>query len=449
MLHRVIRQNIRMPPRYELTDELYGVRALNDPGADPLLDATSKGIPHDAGTLRLSDIGTRGWNVLRGDCPLPLAVLRADVIAGNSAWMMAFARHHGLLLAPHGKTTMASALFQRQLRDGAWAITVATAQQLQVALSAGAMRVILANQPMGRAVDACFHALASHPGLELFVLADSLEGVAMLAARAQQLPAAAAPLWVLVEIGASGARTGCRDIPAAIAVARAVASAPGLQLAGVEGYEGVLPGSESIEELLTRVVDSARAIDSLNLFGAQIVLSAGGSAWFDVVAQRLNSLELSRPILRVLRSGCYLTHDHLKYSHDLERLQRERRVWLPPGGLQPALQLWAYVQSRPDPGKALLTMGKRDVGYDMALPQPIAWYRPGAMREPAPVPEGCSITGLNDQHAHLMLPAAAPIAVGDMIGIGIAHPCTTFERWQLLMLIDEQFNVVGAIRTCF
>jgi D-serine dehydratase len=438
-----------MPAGYELTDELYGVRALNDPGADPLLDATTKGIPHDAGILRLSEIASRGWNVLRGDCPLPLAVLHAEVMAANSAWMMAFARQHGLLLAPHGKTTMAPALFQQQLRDGAWALTVATAQQLQVALAAGAMRVILANQPVGRAVDACFHALASHPGLELFVLADSLEGVAMLATRAGQVPAAAAPLRILVEIGARGARTGCRDIVSATAVAKAVASSPGLQLAGIEAFEGVLPGSEAIEELLARVAASARAIDALNLFGAQVVLSAGGSAWFDLVAQQLGSLELSRPTLRVLRSGCYLTHDHLGYSRDLQRLQRERRVSLPPGGLQPALQLWAYVQSRPDPDKALLTMGKRDVGYDTALPQPIAWYRPGAMREPVPVPEGCIITGLNDQHAHLAMPAAAPIAVGDMIGIGIAHPCTTFERWQVLMLVDAQLNVVGAVRTCF
>ncbi|HEY1588626.1 MAG TPA: hypothetical protein VGG00_02745, partial [Rhodanobacter sp.] len=256
-------------------------------------------------------------------------------------------------------------------------------------------------------------------------------------------------LRILVEIGARGARTGCRDIVSATAVAKAVASSPGLQLAGIEAFEGVLPGSEAIEELLARVAASARAIDALNLFGAQVVLSAGGSAWFDLVAQQLGSLELSRPTLRVLRSGCYLTHDHLGYSRDLQRLQRERRVSLPPGGLQPALQLWAYVQSRPDPDKALLTMGKRDVGYDTALPQPIAWYRPGAMREPVPVPEGCIITGLNDQHAHLAMPAAAPIAVGDMIGIGIAHPCTTFERWQVLMLVDAQLNVVGAVRTCF
>ena len=124
---------------------------LNDPAEEVLVDAATKGIPARSPSLPLSAIGAQGWNVLAGDCPLPLAVIRADILAANSAWMMAFARHHGLLLSPHGKTTMAPALFSRQLADGAWAITVATTQQMQVCLRAGIRRIILANQPIGQA----------------------------------------------------------------------------------------------------------------------------------------------------------------------------------------------------------------------------------------------------------------------------------------------------------
>ena len=157
---------------------------LNNPTADVLIDGSTKGIPAISPPLRVSDVGNQGWNVLAGDCPLPLAVIRTDIVTANSAWMMAFARRHGLLLAPHGKTTMAPALFTAQLADGAWAITVATTQQMQVCLHAGIRRIILANQPIGQAVDACFRALANHADLELYVLADSLAGVALLAARA-------------------------------------------------------------------------------------------------------------------------------------------------------------------------------------------------------------------------------------------------------------------------
>jgi len=418
--------------------------ALNDPTADVFVDATTKGIPFDAPPLRVSDIGRQGWNVVSGSCPLPLAVLRTEALAANSAWMMAFARQHDLLLAPHGKTTMAPALFERQLRDGAWAMTVATAQQLAVCLSLGLHRIILANQPVGQTVDACFAALERIPKLELYVLADSLEGVAVLAARAAQMRAGTPALRVLVEIGVAGARTGCRTLVGAIA------AVPGLMLAGVEAFEGVLPDTTAVASLMSRVIEAAQAIDARGLFAGDIVLSAGGSAFFDLVAADLEPVRLSRPVLRVLRSGCYLTLDHFGYAQEFERVLRERRLAVPPGGLQPALEVWSYVQSRPDPDKVLLTMGKRDVGYDAGLPQPIRWFRPGGgMAAPAAMPEGCFITGLNDQHAHMKIAPEAPFAVGDMIAVGIAHPCTTFERWQLLMLVDERLDVVGAVRTLF
>jgi D-serine dehydratase len=420
---------------------------LNDPTEDVLVDAATKGIPAHSPSLRLSAIGAQGWNVLAGDCPLPLAVIREDILAANSAWMMAFARHHGLLLSPHGKTTMAPALFARQLADGAWAITVATTQQMQVGLRAGIRRIILANQPLGQAVDACFTALKRHPELELYVLADSLEGVGLLAARAAQ--SESQPLRVLVEVGAIGARTGCRDVASAVAVAKAIVAAPGLMLAGVEAFEGVLPDTAAVATFLERVTQTATAIDALGLFSSEIVLTSGGSAFFDLVAAGFQSVTLSRPMLRVLRSGCYLTHDNFGYATELSRMLRERRVWLPEGSLKPALEVWSYVQSRPDPDKVLLTMGKRDVGYDSGWPQPLSWFRPGVMGAPAAIPTGCRIVALNDQHAHMIVPPDAPLAVGDMIAVGIAHPCTTFERWDLLMLVDQHLNIIGAVRTFF
>lgn len=421
---------------------------LNDPAADVLVDAATKGIPALVQPLRLSELGMQGWNVLAGDCPLPLAAIRTDIMASNSAWMMSFARHHGLLLAPHGKTTMAPALFTRQLADGAWAITVATAQQLQVCLGAGIRRIILANQPIGRSIDICFRALSRHPDLELYALADSLEGVALLAAGARRAPDAV-PMRVLVEVGAMGARTGVRDVAGALAVANAVATSSGLILAGVEAFEGVLHDPAAVLAFMTRIVDTTRAMDALGLFTGDIVLSCGGSAFFDLVALGFQSLASSRPVLRVLRSGCYLTHDEWGYAAEFERIQRERRVYLPEGKLRPALEVWSYVQSRPEPGRVLLTMGKRDVGHDTGMPQPTAWFRPGKMRGPAAMPAGCSIAALNDQHAHMLVPDDSPFAVGDMISVGIGHPCTTFERWKILMLVDERLDVVGAIRTFF
>ena len=76
-----------------------------------------------------------------------------------------------------------------------------------------------------------------------------------------------------------------------------------------------------------------------------------------------------------------------------------------------------------------------------------------AAKPPWPVaeamPPGHSITRLNDQHAFLRCPAGSPLAVGDLVGLGISHPCTTFDKWSLISVVNDTYDVVGAIRTFF
>ena len=36
-----------------------------------------------------------------------------------------------------------------------------------------------------------------------------------------------------------------------------------------------------------------------------------------------------------------------------------------------------------------------------------------------------------------------------MVGFGIAHPCLTFDKWQLLPIVDDDYRVIDAIRTFF
>jgi len=421
--------------------------------ADLVLDPCTKGLPFGEAPLRLGDVGRQGWSVLAGDLPLPLAVIRRDVLAANSAWMSAFAAENGLVLAPHGKTTMAPQLFALQAADGAWAITVATVQQLEVCRRFGVRRVLMANQPIGRlAVDTCFQSLRKSAGFELYCLADSLAGAALLAEGAERHPPPSdRPLWVLVEIGFPGGRTGARTQAEALAVARAVAATPGLALAGFECFEGLLPQASAVDAFLDEVVAAAGAAEREGLLpeGAPLVLSAGGSAFFDRVGERFGATVLRRPTLRVLRSGCYLTHDSLAYAAAFRRVVDETTLQLPPGGLEPALEVWAYVQSRPEAGRTILTMGKRDVSYDASLPIPLHWYRPGAMARPEPMPRGHAVLALNDQHCHLGTPGESPLQVGDMVGFGIGHPCTTFDKWSLLMVVDEDYRVVDAVKTFF
>ena len=85
---------------------------------------TEKGWP--AGTAPAAAIAA-GLHV--DDLPLPVLVLHEDALAHNLAAMAAWCERERLLLAPHGKTTMAPRLFRRQLDAGAWGITVATVHQ--------------------------------------------------------------------------------------------------------------------------------------------------------------------------------------------------------------------------------------------------------------------------------------------------------------------------------
>jgi D-serine dehydratase len=420
---------------------------------DPTLDASHKGFPHHAPPLRRSAIGAQGWNVLRGDLPLPLAVIRRDALAGNLRWMQSFASDRGVGLAPHGKTTMSPQLLRRQLDAGAWGLTFATVSQLRAGIAAGARRCIIANQVF-RAVD--LRGLADlkrdHAGLRVAFLVDSLAQVAHIeawhAAQAQ-----AEPFEVLLEIGVAGARTGCRSHEEAIALAQRVRASAAVRLVGIESYEGLGASGDTqadaayADALMRRVHDAALACDAQQLFETdEILLTAGGSAIFDLVAQPLR-MQLSRPVQGLLRSGCYVTHDHGTYHRFLASVAQRMGCG---HGLHAAMEVWAAVQSCPEPGLAILTVGKRDISYDLELPVPIAWCPQGGTAI-APTPADWKIGGLNDQHAYLRGSGAEhrALRVGDLVALGISHPCTTFDKWRWMPVVDGDYNVCDAIVTCF
>jgi len=107
------------------------------------------------------------------------------------------------------------------------------------------------------------------------------------------------------------------------------------------------------------------------------------------------------------------------------------------------------VQSRPEPDRAIVTLGRRDVGTDADPPLPKWWFRPGRDVQPVPAPTHWAVFGHNDQHGYLRVAPADPIEVGDWIGFGVSHPCTTFDKWRLVWGIDDAGHVTRAIRTYF
>ena len=423
-----------------------------------ILDPATKGYPLDARPLPLSAVGAQGWSVLAGDLPLPLAVIRDSALAHNHAWMRDFTAATGVLLAPHGKTTMAPQIFAQQLAAGAWGMTVANVQQLGVCVRFGVRRTLMANQLLGALeVRTVIDLLRRHPDLELHFLVDSVAQLAAIEAAAASDPPPR-KLTALLELGVPGGRTGVRSHDAALTLARRMAASRSVALSGLECYEGLQVTGDAAQDAVTvgalmqRLKDLAIACDREGLFAApSIILTAGGSAAFDIVARDL-PMQLSRPVLTILRSGCYVTHDSGNYERLLAGVKaRSGDVWQTREGLRPALEVWSRVQSVPEPGLAILTMGKRDASYDIEMPVALKRFRPKADATPRPVPRAWTIAAMNDQHAYLRWPTDGPDPpqVGELFGCGISHPCTTFDKWRVLFTVDDDYRVTGAIRTFF
>ena len=420
---------------------------------DPLIDSTFKGFPHSSPALRRSQIGAQGWNVLRGDLPLPLALIRRDVLQHNLDWMQDFARAHGLGLAPHGKTSMSPQLFRQQLDAGAWGMTVANVTQMRVALAAGAQRCLIANQVFASVDLQCIDdLLQSQSGLRIVFLVDSADQLGLIETWRKQHPGART-FEVLLEIGLPGGRTGCRELTSALDLAIKLHASAAVRLVGVECYEGLGASGDTKHDqpyaslLMDLLVAVAKACDEQDLFdSSEVLLSAGGSAIFDLIASALRTA-LGRPVQGLLRSGCYVTSDQGNYKRMMSAVAARTGCG---AGLEAAMEVWARVQSCPEPGLAILAVGKRDISYDLEMPIPLLHCRRGSST-PSAVPVNWKISALNDQHAYLRGSGAqhASLQVGDLVCLGISHPCTTFDKWRWMALVDEAYNVCDAIVTCF
>ena len=387
----------------------------------------------------------------------PLLILRETALAGNLEAMAAYCAQAGVALAPHGKTAMSPELAARQLALGAWGITVATIGQLRTYRVFGFPRLLLANELVDEAGISWLAAeLAADPGFEAYCYVDSPEGVAILDQVLTRHPAGRR-LPILVEIGQAGGRTGCRTDAQALAVAQAAAATGTIRVAGVAGYEGSI-GAGSQAQMVAEVTSFCRRLRALAGQlrtgqlrtgqhadgGEEFIVTAGGSAFFDVVVRELTAGGGTgvTGITAILRSGAYLAHDHGYYGtvSTVSRGSADAPV------LRPALELWAQVLSRPEADLALLGAGRRDAGFDKGLPVPLrAVRRDGNGADLL----ASQLTELNDQHAYLRLNPGTELAPGDLVCLGISHPCTTFDKWRVIPVVSDDDRVTDMVHAFF
>jgi len=402
-----------------------------------------RGFPAVAGEYRNDEIGGAGWNVHR-DFETPIAVIDRDALRHNAAVMHEWIASEGAELWPHAKTVMSPELVRLQLEHGSRGMTAATIAQVRSLRSWGVEHVMLANQLVQpSAADWVASDRRRHPNVAFLAFVDSAASVRILQEAAERHDTT---LDALVEVGLPGKRTGIRTDAQRDAVVDALRRAPRVRAMGVAAYEGACAADrrasalDAVDAYLHHVADRLGELMSSGVLRTdRPIFSAGGSMFFDRVVAAASAAAV--PTRIIVRSGCYLLHDHGLYA---------RATPLPDGpsvpGLRAALTVWGTVHSRPEPTRAYVDVGRRDASYDQGLPVPL---RRLAGRSGRIEPLSAQVVSLNDHHAHVEIDPASEIEVGDRIEFGISHPCTTMDRWSRVPLVGDDGAVVEAISTVF
>jgi D-serine deaminase-like pyridoxal phosphate-dependent protein len=398
------------------------------------IDETYKNFPLKSHGKSVKKFIKSKPNLFQSQFQFPMMVLKESALKNNIEVMARYCKSVGAELAPHVKTTMSPQIAQMQVDNGAWALTIANFWQAEIFRKFGFKRLIIANEVLDKVAIAQIAKLNYKSKAEIIFYVDSLAGLEIIKAATP----VDGKINLLIEIGADNGRGGVRDLALVKKIAQEIKSDSRLNLRGVTGFEGAVPtaartkdGELAVQEFCKRIVAAGEV--AYNFKSAELfIVSAGGSAYFEIVAREFN--KFTKPKMLLLRSGGYVAHDHIYY----EEIYPMESVGNP---LLPAIEVWSQLLSAPESDLAILNLGKRDVGCDSHNPVPIVKYRGKVEKFTGHVEK------LNDQHAFMR--SLDEFMVGDLIGLGISHPCTTFDKWRLVPLVNDQYDVIDCIQSFF
>ena len=393
-----------------------------------------KGFPIDSYGKTLEQFLATNPNLFTANFQFPIMVLKEAAIKNNIAQMMSFCNSVDAQLAPHVKTTMSPQLAQMQVAAGARALTVANFWQGRIFLKHGFKNLIIANEVLDPTAIAEIAKINKQKQAEIIFYVDSILALEII----QKHTPSEGEQNLFIEIGTENGRGGVRELSLVEQLAQRIKADQRLNLIGVTGFEGAVPdaargrrGEKKISKFCQKIVAAAELAYPYKS-DQPFVISAGGSAYFDIVARELNKFEKPRRLL--LRSGGYITHDH-KYYEEIYPFALSDRSF------QPAIEVWAQVISKPEKDFGVLNLGKRDIGNDLHNPIPIKSYD-GQVKSFSAV-----IEKLNDQHGYLR--GKQEFSLAQLIGLGISHPCTTFDKWGLIPLVNDDYDLIDCLQTFF
>jgi len=399
-----------------------------------VIESSFKGFPIDSYGKTLAAFLATKPNLFTANFQFPIMVVNEAALKNNIDRMASYCKSVGAELAPHVKTTMSPQIAQMQTNAGAYALTIANFWQASIFLGFGFKKLIIANEVLDPSAIAEISHLNRDKVAEIIFYVDSLAGLEIV----KNHTLAAGEQNLFIEIGTDEGRGGVRDLSEVEKIAKAIAADSRLKLRGVTGFEGAVPaaarskkGEKRLAAFCQKIVAAADRAYPYKADGV-FIISAGGSAYFEIVAEELNKFGKEKILL--LRSGGYVTHDSKYYEEIYPFRDLDQRF-------KPAIEVWAQIISTPEPNFGVLNLGKRDIGNDLHNPIPFAKYGSGLTAFSG------QIEKLNDQHGYLR--SKQDFAVSQLVGLGISHPCTTFDKWRLIPLVNDNYDVVDCLYTFF
>jgi len=335
----------------------------------------------------------------------PCLILDLDALEANLRRMAEFAGRHGLRLRPHGKMHKSVDIARMQIEiGGASGLCCQKVSEAEVFVRGGISDVLITNEVRSPVM---IDRLARLPflGARVAVCVDDPTNVPELAEAARRHGTS---LGCFIEVDCGAGRCGLSDPDAALALARAIASAPDLTFEGVQAYQGRLqhlPTYAEREAAFAASLAITRAVvDRIEAGGLKVPLVTGGGTGS-------HPLEAASGLYGEIQCGSYAFMD-ADYG----------RVRGPDGGRldtewQNALFLLTSVLSCPAPGRAICDAGLKAQSADSGLP--VVFGR-----------DGVRYTRWTDEHGELADPDGR-LAIGDRLRLVPGHcdPTCNLHDW--------------------
>ncbi len=338
--------------------------------------------------MQLSPIG-----LAVSDLDTPALLVDLDLMQHNIDRMSGHLRTRGVAWRPHAKAYKTPAIAHRLRRAGAIGVTVAKVSEAEVMAAGGIEDILIAHLVVGPSKAARLAALQHQADVKVTV--DHVDHVAPLGRAAV---AEGVTIGVLVDVDLGMRRTGVATPEAAGALARLVATTPGLRFDGLMGYEGhTLMIPDPAEKRAAVAAAIARLIvarDAVRADGLDCrIISAGGSGTYQYTADIPGITEIQAG------GGIFACQYYTQVCH-VE-------------GHRPAISLLATVVSRPGPDRAILDIGQKSVSQHRTPP---------VLRDYP----NCPISGLSAEHATVSVDPASDLRIGDKLHVIPGYSDFTF-----------------------